>query len=142
MDRAKPIGYWLQHLHNLLETQFDLTLADLGVQRRHWQTLNTISLARTHQKELGESLAPFWTGEGPDLTSVLTDLTERGWIEQHDGVIDLTLAGREAHGHIADRVGRTRAVVTEGLTGDQYAETVRVLSVMSSNVERAISSLR
>ncbi|GAB4002994.1 hypothetical protein GCM10029992_42960 [Glycomyces albus] len=42
MDTPKPIGYWLKHLHNLMERQFEAALADLDMGRRHWQVLNVL----------------------------------------------------------------------------------------------------
>jgi hypothetical protein len=55
MDTPKPLGYWLQHLHNLLETHFTLALADLGSNRREWQLLNTLtgSIYRRELDSLG-----------------------------------------------------------------------------------------
>ena len=40
---GRPIGYWLKHLDRLIEATFDRTLADVGLGRRHWQTLNTLA---------------------------------------------------------------------------------------------------
>jgi hypothetical protein len=39
MERPKPLGYWLQRLHNLLEERFAAVLSDLGLDPRQWQLL-------------------------------------------------------------------------------------------------------
>lgn len=91
MDR--PIGYWLRHLHNLIETQFDATLADLGVSRRHWQTLNVLSHGPATRAAIDAAPAPFWEHGEVALDEVLNDLTARGWI---DDTVALTAAGRVA----------------------------------------------
>ncbi|WP_424527839.1 MarR family winged helix-turn-helix transcriptional regulator [Sphaerisporangium viridialbum] len=141
MNAPKPIGYWLKHLHNLLEKQFDATLANLGLGRRHWQVLNTLSRREATRDELAAALAPFWTEGEPDLDGVLQELT--GWIRTGAPLAGDTLAlsddGRAAHEHMAARIDATRATVLKGLTPDQYAETVRILSVMAGNVESELS---
>lgn len=67
-------------------------------------------------------------------------LAARGWTEESGGAVTLTERGRAAHGALSERVGRTRAVVMQGLAPHQYAETVRILSVMAGNVEAAIAA--
>ncbi|WP_225102467.1 MarR family winged helix-turn-helix transcriptional regulator [Streptomyces sp. CoH27] len=140
MDAPKPIGYWLKHLHNLLETQFETTLTDLGLGRRHWQVLNTLSRGKRTPHELREALAPFWAEGALDLGEVLDNLTERGWSRTEGDALALTEAGRTAHAKAAARIDETRATVLDGLTAEQYAETVRILSVMTRNVETALAA--
>ncbi|MEV6230755.1 hypothetical protein AB0L88_23130 [Saccharopolyspora shandongensis] len=136
MDAPKPIGYWLKHLHDLLERHFDATLADLAIGRRHWQVLNTLSRGEATRDELAEALAPFWAGGEPGLDEVLRELA--GWTTGAGGPLALSDDGRVAHERIAARIHANRAAVLNGLTADQYAETVRILSVMAANVEAAL----
>ncbi|MET7641092.1 MarR family transcriptional regulator [Streptomyces sp. NPDC005438] len=141
MDTPRPIGYWLKHLHDLLETQLDTTLADLDLSRRHWQVLNTLGQGRRTTPELREALAPFRQEGARHLDDVLDDLATRGWIRvEDDDLATLTDAGHAAHAQVAARIHQTRATVLDGLTAEQYAETVRVLSVMSRNVETALAA--
>ncbi|MGP3975909.1 MarR family winged helix-turn-helix transcriptional regulator [Streptomyces sp. 8N114] len=144
MDTPKPIGYWLKHLHNLLEEQFDATLADLGLGRRHWQILNTLARGEATRDGLIAALAPFWAPGEPDLDRVLEDVTARGWIRPGPSLernpVVLADEGRAAHANIAARVDATRAVVLKGLTPEQYTETVRILSVMAGNVEADLAA--
>lgn len=148
MSTTRPIGYWLKHLDNLLERQIDATLAGpgLGLGRRHWQVLNTLNTPNTPDGgppttgELRQTLAPFWTDAGPGLDEVLEGddgLRARGWIRTPapGGGWELTERGRAAHAEAAGRIAETRALVMEGLTREEYAETVRVLAVMAANVE-------
>ncbi|MGW2934239.1 MarR family winged helix-turn-helix transcriptional regulator [Streptomyces sp. NPDC055722] len=144
MEAPKPIGYWLKHLHTLLEKQFDATLADVGLGRRHWQILNTLARGHATRDELMEALAPFWTQDEPDLDKILEDVTARGWTRSGLPVeathLALTDEGRAAHADFAARVETTRAAVLKGLTPEQYAETVRILSVMAGNVEADLAA--
>lgn len=140
MTTTKPIGYWLIHLHTLLEAQFDRTLADLGVGRRHWQVLNTLGREDATLDDLTAALAPFWTEGAPELDDVLSDLAVRGWVDTGTDRLHLTEEGRSAHARISARVEETRGMVLKGLTREQYAETVRILSVMAANVEADLAA--
>jgi hypothetical protein len=140
----RPIGYWLKHLHNLIDAQFDATLSDLGLSRRHWQVLNLLSTAARTPDQLEQELAPFGTDQAPPVGSVLggpDGLVTRGWAgyEADGQTVNLTESGRAAHGRAAARVGETRRRLMDGLTPEQYAETVRVLSVMAGNIEAALA---
>lgn len=138
----KPIGYWLKHLHNLIERQFDATLGDLGLDRRQWQILSLLSGAARSRTETEQALAPFWPDGVPQLDAALDGpdgLVTRGWV-RHDGdTLTLTEQGRAAHATAAERVGGTRRLLLRGLTPEQYAETVRILSVMAGNLEAALA---
>lgn len=141
MDAPKPIGYWLKHLDNLLDEQFAATLAGLGIGRRDWQVLNTLSRGQATRQDLEAALAPFWAAGEPDLSGVLAELHQRGWTTT-DEPLALTDAGRAAHADLAQRIDQTRGTVLQGLTREQYGETVRVLSVMAANVEKDLARIR
>jgi DNA-binding MarR family transcriptional regulator len=140
MNAPKPLGYWLQHLHSLLETHFPLVLSDLGTNRREWQLLNTLAQGSRNRGDLEQALAPFWTADQPSLRHVLATLADRGWVEESNGTVTLSPAGVAVHAELAPRVERARAVVLKGLTPNQYQETIRILSAMAGNVEAAIAS--
>ncbi|MEV6207346.1 MarR family transcriptional regulator [Kitasatospora sp. NPDC051914] len=135
----RPIGYWLKHLHNLLEACFEEALADLGVRRRQWQALNTLAAGPCTPADLALALAPFW----PDAAAGVDDLLHgpdgllpRGWAEPAGaGAVALTADGRRLHGEVHGRVARLRAASLAGLTSEQYAGTVRVLAAMAANLE-------
>ena len=139
MDTPKPLGYWLKHLHNLLEAHLALVLSDLGTDRREWQLLNTLARGPHTRVELERALAPFWTDE-PRLSEVLRDLAARGWIATATESVTLTAAGVAAHAELTPHVERGRAVVLAGLSAEQYREVVTTLAVMARNVETAIAA--
>ena len=138
---GKPIGYWLMHLHNLIETQFDATLIDLGLGRRHWQILNLLCGAAQTRAQIERALAPFWQDAAAELDASLDDLVSRGWVGQGDALA-LTEQGRAAHARVAARVAETRGRLLQGLTAEQYADTVRILSAMAGNLETALAAGR
>lgn len=141
METPKPIGYWLKHLDNLMERQFQAALEDFELDRRHWQVLNVLYGGARPFEELQEALAPFWDDEGPGLEAVLHGeggLSPRGWIRRSDLLVGLSYDGYDAYQKVASRVEETRDTILTGLSAEQYAETLRVLSVMSANIERAL----
>jgi hypothetical protein len=140
----KPIGYWLKHLHNLIEAQFDVALADLGVGRRHWQLMNLLSHGAHTPAQLEQALAPFWQDAALRLDALLDGpegLVTRGWVRYGTagGALGLTEQGRTAHATVAARIREARGQLLRGLTPQQYTETVRILSVMAGNIEDAIA---
>jgi hypothetical protein len=141
MDAPKPIGYWLKHLDNLLDEQFAATLAGLGVGRRDWQVLNTLSRGPATRQDLEAALAPFWVAGEPNLARVFKELHQRGWTTA-DEPLALTDTGRAAHTELAQRIDETRRTLLNGLTREQYGETVRILSVMATNIEEDLARTR
>ncbi|SOD62322.1 DNA-binding transcriptional regulator, MarR family [Streptomyces zhaozhouensis] len=144
MEKERPIGYWLKHLHNLLEDQLETTLADHSVSRRHWQVLNSLAREPHDEAALRTALAPFWEEGAPTLEASLGELTGRGWITQTrgGGPFALTEQGRAVHGALTRQVQRTRAQVLTGVSPDQYTDVVRTLAAMARNVEQALTEGR
>ncbi|RSM84536.1 hypothetical protein DMH04_20655 [Kibdelosporangium aridum] len=118
----KPLGYWLIHIHELLETGFERLFEDEGLTRRHWQVLNTIA----SKAEIHTALRPF----GDDFRQQVDELAARGWV---NGEFELTTAGREAHQRVSERVHAIRAKVTEGISADEYATLMNLLQRVATN---------
>ncbi|HYU84811.1 MAG TPA: hypothetical protein VEK80_08385 [Kribbellaceae bacterium] len=68
----------------------------------------------------------------------MADIGARGWTRSGDGGCELTLEGVAAHAEVAAEVGATRRRILDGLTPDDYENTVRVLRAMSANLERGL----
>ncbi|MET8013919.1 hypothetical protein ABZU86_18885 [Streptomyces sp. NPDC005271] len=58
-----------------------------------------------------------------------------------DGPYALTPLGADGHAAVAERIGVTRRRLMDGMTDEQYTETVRVLSRMAANLESASSAV-
>ncbi|WP_100445475.1 MarR family winged helix-turn-helix transcriptional regulator [Glycomyces xiaoerkulensis] len=145
MDTPKPIGYWLKHLHNLMERHFEASLEGLNLGRRHWQVLNVLYVGARTPDDLDEALEPFWDGEGIALEEVLDGsdgLVTRGWVKRGPILLSLTDDGFDAYQRVAARIDRARETILTGLSPEQYAETIRNLSIMSENIERSLRKPR
>ncbi|WP_103353999.1 MarR family winged helix-turn-helix transcriptional regulator [Amycolatopsis sp. CA-128772] len=129
----KPLGWWLRHLHELLESSMAHTLEAESLTRRHWQVLNTIALGARTPEQVDSAMAPFVAGEG-SMAAKVADLRARGWVAE-DG--SLTADGREAHARVEDRIKAFRAKSMEGISDDDYRTTIRTLERCAANVEAA-----
>ncbi|WP_410562933.1 helix-turn-helix domain-containing protein [Amycolatopsis sp. cmx-4-61] len=129
----KPLGWWLRHLHELLESSMAGTLDAQSLTRRHWQVLNTIALGARTPEEVDAAMAPFVTGEG-SMAPKVADLRARGWLTE-DGT--LTADGREAHARVEEQIKQFRAKAVEGISDEDYRTTIRTLARCAANLEAA-----
>ncbi|WP_439385066.1 helix-turn-helix domain-containing protein [Amycolatopsis lexingtonensis] len=123
----KPLGWWLRHLHELLESSMARVLEAESLTRRHWQVLNTIALGARTPEEVDAALAPF----GPTAPQV-ADLRTRGWLTETG---ELTDTGREAHARVEARIQAFRTTVTDGISDDDYRTTISTLEHCAANLE-------
>jgi DNA-binding MarR family transcriptional regulator len=139
MERQRPIGWWVKRLDALLEQAVDLAVAGEGLTRRHWQVLHSLSEGPGREDDLRSVLADF----PGDIGTVVTELVERKWVQRSAGdVVALTADGRSAHDRVAAAVGQVRRHVADGLSAEEYEQTVRVLGRMAENVERILRAGR
>lgn len=129
----KPLGWWLRHVHELLESSMARALDAESLTRRHWQVLNTIAHGARTPEEVDAALAPF-AADGP-IAPKVADLRARGWVAA--GEVALTSEGREAHARVEKRVEAFRTAVTDGVSDDDYRTTIRTLQRCAANLEAA-----
>jgi DNA-binding MarR family transcriptional regulator len=135
MGSQRPIGFWLKLLDQLITEQFESTLEDHGVTRRQWQLLNLLTNDDATQAELTELLAPFVSGPQPQsLGEDLAELVESGWVGQEGEVFALTVKGRTSVTRLGEVVARTRDTLAQGISDEEYQQTLDVLERMSVNL--------
>jgi DNA-binding MarR family transcriptional regulator len=122
----RPLGYWLVHIHEQMETGFERLLAGDALTRRHWQVLNTIAAKPGSLAEIEQALAHFQD----DVRPLVEDFTDRGWVT---GEYELTTAGREAYDRVAQRVQGERAKLLTGISDEEYATLMNLLERISAN---------
>ena len=138
MSEQRPIGFWLKHLDRLIERTFERSLADQGLSRRDWQTMNVLSAGPHDAEGLATALRPFWGEGAATLEELLGGLGRRGWTGLGaDGRYTLTALGRDAHRAVSERVQETRRRSLEGLTYGEYEAAVATLRRMAENLEAA-----
>ena len=141
----------------MIDEQFESTLDEHGVTRRQWQLLNVLSREGATAKQLDDAVAPFLaaslvTGDadsmnvspesdgtgpvGPAESSQdhLVELIESAWVVARVDTFELTDRGRTAFGKLAEVVGAQRSLMAEGVSGEEYTQTVSVLERMARNL--------
>jgi DNA-binding MarR family transcriptional regulator len=131
----RPIGFWLKLVDRLIDEQFAATLDEHGVTRRQWQLLNVLSRASSSIDELDAAVAPFLNdAAGESSVEHLAELIESGWVSSVGSTYELTERGSAALARLSEVVAINRTAATEGLTVEQYNETLAVLERVARNL--------
>lgn len=133
---ARPIGYWIKELHRRIEARLDDDLAASGLIRRDWQILNSLADGPRSAEDVRDGLAPFWN-DPSEWGNHLAQLVDRGDIADDSGTLTLTEAGRTTHHQAFTLISKRRRDMLDGITDDQYMETVRLLEKMAENMAGA-----
>ena len=135
MSAPRPIGFWLKLVDRLIDEQFASTLDEHGVTRRQWQLLNVLTQEPATVDRLDAAVAPFLSSEeGETSAEHLAELVDSGWVALASENYELTERGRAALDRLSDVVAAQRTLVTEGLTQEQYDETLAALEKMARNL--------
>ena len=135
MTELRPIGFWLKLVDRLIDERFATTLEEHGVTRRQWQLLNVLSRGQATGGQLDAALAPFLTDlDEETVAEHLAELVDSGWIALAPSGYSLADAGRTALTALTSTVDATRGVVADGISEEQYAETLETLKRMASNL--------
>jgi hypothetical protein len=143
MDAHRPIGFWLKLVDGLIDERFASTLEEHGVTRRQWQLLNVLSRGPATVEQLDAAVAPFLAaattssgepGEPESSAEHLSELIESAWVDATATGYELTERGHTAFDALEETVGKLRAELSDGLTPEQYTETVAALERMARNL--------
>lgn len=139
MDTPRPIGFWLKLVDRLIDEQFASTLEEHGVTRRQWQLLNVLTQGPATVEQLDAAVAPFLSAATDDdpaesSTEHLAELLDSAWLDATAEGYALTDRGRGAFERLELVVAGQRTQVAEGITPDQYEQTVAVLERMARNL--------
>ena len=148
----------------MIDEQFASTLEEHGVTRRQWQLLNILARENATVQQLDTAVAPFLSAPLPFETtpsdtapsdtldaasgdsetsaddpaetsaSHLAELVESEWVRISGSVYELTERGRIALERLSVVVDAQRTLATEGVTPDQYEQTVAVLERVARNL--------
>jgi len=133
MTAPRPIGFWLKLVDRMIDEQFASTLEEHGVTRHQWQLLNVLTNEPATLEQLDAAVAPP-TDAVDSSADHLAELVDSGWVAVTRGEYELLDRGRTAFERLADVVATQRTLMTEGLTQQQYEETLAVLERMAVNL--------
>ena len=135
MNAPRPIGFWLKLVDRLIDEQFASTLEEHGVTRRQWQLLNVLAREPSTVEQLDAAVAPFLSADDQESSAEhLTELIESGWVATTPSGYDITDRGRGAFERLADVVAVQRTVMAEGVSEQEYEQTVAVLERLARNL--------
>ena len=135
MTDQRPIGFWLKLVDRLIDERFAETLDEHGVTRRQWQLLTVLSRGTATVTQLDEAVAPFLsTGDDESSAEHLSELIESGWVDATAAGYEVTDRGRIAYERLAEVVAANRAKASEGITEQEYRETIDVLERLATNL--------
>jgi len=135
MDTPRPIGYWLKLVDRLIDEQFASTLEEHGVTRRQWQLLNVLDTEPSTVEQLDAAVAPFLSADDHETSAEhLTELIDSAWVDATPTGYELTDRGRVAFERLAAVVAERRTAATEGISAEQYTQTLAVLERMARNL--------
>lgn len=135
MTEARPIGFWLKLVDQLLDKTFADSLEEHGITRRQWQLLGVLARGPASMLELASALGPFLdTASGESVTDHVGELVESEWVSVDGDTYTLTERGTTAHARLTEIVDRMRALSVEGVTEGDYEATVATLERMATNL--------
>lgn len=135
MAAQRPIGFWLKLVDELIDEQFAATLDEHGVTRRQWQLLNLLSKEPGDLAQLDAAVAPFLSGASGETSSEhLAELVESEWVIYGNGIYEITDRGRTSFERLGEVVGRNRDTIGQGISQQQYDDTLAVLERMARNL--------
>jgi hypothetical protein len=135
MTSPRPIGFWLKLVDRLIDEQFAVTLEEHGVTRRQWQLLNVLASGPATVEQLDAAVAPVLRSDDHESSvEHLTELIDSAWVDATPTGYELTERGLGAFERLQEVVATQRTLATEGVTTEQYEQTLGVLEVMARNL--------
>jgi len=135
MSAPRPIGFWLKLVDRMIDEQFASTLEEHGVTRRQWQLLSVLSREPATVEQLDAAVAPFLSAADSETSADhLAELLDSGWVALATDQYEITERGRIAFDKLADVVAAERTLATEGVTPEQYEQTLAVLERVARNL--------
>lgn len=136
MTDQRPIGFWLKLVDRLIDEQFAETLEEHGVTRRQWQLLTVLSRGPATLEQLDLAVAPFLSnGTTPESSAEhLSELIESSWVDATATGYETTERGSGAYNRLAEVVNANRARASEGVSEQEYRDTIDVLERLAVNL--------
>ncbi len=131
----RPIGFWLKRVDQLIDDRFATMLAAESLSRRDWQVLNVVCDGIHDRPGVATAIAPFVDDDPTACDRSLAALCDRGWIDDHGDVIAPTDDGISERDRVASAVTAMRRAMSDGITREDYATTIRTLQRMAANLE-------
>lgn len=141
MEANKPIGWYLKEADQQITSFMNDAFKDLSITRFHWMILRNVS-ERGHINtwQFFQEVKNFVTVQ--EFAEIIQSMVDRGWlvINSEDNC-SFTPAGDEAFGQLADLQKERAALMTRGISDEEYKLTLSVLNRIIENITRQQASM-
>ena len=124
-SEQRPLVYWLELVHRMLDAQFETTLDEHGVTRQQWQLLNVLATEPSDLVQEGNQTA--YLGD-------VGELIDSDWVHSNGTVYSLTERGRGAFDRLNAVIAEQRTNDARGISPEEYLASSDVLRRMASNL--------
>ncbi|MER0244641.1 MarR family transcriptional regulator [Streptomyces sp. HSW2009] len=132
---GQPVGYWTWAANKVLLAHVRGRLAAIGITQPQWWALHQVlhgATGATRAEVIRDQQANL--DVGPGLAPDIDLLVERELlVEDEDGRLQITDAGRTLHRRAAETQRENRARVHAGIADEEYLITLKVLQRMIHN---------
>ena len=130
-SEQRPLVFWLELVHRMLDAQFETTLDEHGVTRRQWQLLNVLATEPSDLLQAGDETA---------YLDDVGELIESEWVHYAGGaestgtLYALTKRGRGAFDRLSAVIAEQRTNDARGISPEEYLASIEVLRRMATNL--------
>jgi DNA-binding MarR family transcriptional regulator len=121
----RPLVFWLELVHRMLDTQFETTLDEHGVTRQQWQLLNMLATEPSDLLQAGNETA---------YLDDVGELIDSDWVDSDGAVYSLTERGRGAFDRLSAVIAEQRTNDARGISPEEYVASSDVLRRMATNL--------
>ena len=125
MTEQRPLVFWLELVHRMLDAQFETTLDEHGVTRQQWQLLNVLATEPSDLLQEGNETA---------YLDDVGELIDSDWVHSNGSVYSLTERGRGAFDRLSAVIAEQRTNDARGISPEEYLASSDVLRRMASNL--------
>jgi len=130
-SEQRPLVFWLELVHRMLDAQFETTLDEHGVTRQQWKLLNVLAAEPSDLLREGDETA---------YLDDVGELIDSDWVHSNgsadsdSSIYSLTERGRGAFDRLSAVIAEQRTNDARGISPEEYLASSDVLRRMASNL--------
>lgn len=131
----QPIGYWSGAAGKAIVRHVRVALAKEQLTLPQWLVLSYAArFPDTWTRATLAERVGLYCDPGTAFGPLFAELFSRGWLDESDGILTLTVAGEAGLERARRRMARANARIRAGISAEEYLTTLDVLRRMIDNV--------